>query len=189
MIIVNFPEFIHYNLIKDKNIFKHQIYGCHNCNFDGKLYSHGSYKRNVITEDNSYRITINRVKCPVCGKTHALIPGFLIPYFQHSFVTIKRCLELKYLEDASYSNIINYFQSRNINSYISASAISTFTQRFKSLKSKIRLFFNAFSEMYTNENTTEKELLLFINTYDATTNGKFNLHYFENMPTFFMCKT
>jgi len=189
MIIIKFPDFIQYNLIKDKNIFKQQIYECPNCKFEGRLYNHGSYQRNVITEDNSYRITINRVKCPICGKTHALIPDFLIPYFQHSFYTVKKCLELKFLERYSYKNIIDYFEQRNINSYISAPAISIFVNRFISITSNIRLFFNTYTEIYSNESTSERELLTFINAYNSNSNSQFNLNYFKNMPTFFMCKT
>ena len=91
MIIIKFPDFIQNNLEKNKNIFKQHIYGCPSCIFEGKLYSHGSYLRNLITEDNTCPITIYRVKCPICDKTHALIPDFLIPYFQHSLNTIKKC--------------------------------------------------------------------------------------------------
>lgn len=196
MIMLRFSNFIQNslrneeNILKnEENIFKQQIYECPNCKYEGKLYSHGSYKRNVITEENIFSINIYRVKCPICKNTHALIPDFLIPYFQHSFKTIKKCLELKYLEDASYSNITNYFQCRNTKSYISASTISNFNKRFISVISKVKLFFNTFTEIYSNENTSAKELILFINAYNLTTNGRFNLHYFEYMPSFFMCKT
>ena len=46
------------------------------------LYTHGTYLRNVIDYDNDYIIHIKRVKCRECGTTHALIPDFLLPYFQ-----------------------------------------------------------------------------------------------------------
>ena len=187
MIIIKLPNFIQYNLEKNKNIFKQHIYGCPSCIFEGKLYSHGSYQRNMITEENTFYITIHRVKCPVCGKTHALIPDFLIPYFQHSFSTIKKCLELKYQEDTSYSNIVGYFQSRNINSYFTASHITNFTKRFTDNIHKIKLFFNTFTEIYTTEKSSAKDLVVFINAYDLT-NERFNLHFFQNMPTYFMRK-
>lgn len=189
MIIIKFPDFIQNNLEKNKNIFKQHIYGCPSCMFEGKLYSHGSYMRNLITEDNTFPIAIYRERCPICGKTHALIPDFLIPYFQHSFNTVKKCLELKYMENASYSNIINYFHSRNINSYLTTSNISNFIERFTGNIPKIKLFFNTFTEIYSNENTTAKDLITFINEYESTSNNSFNLHFFKNMPTYFMCKT
>ncbi len=97
--------------------------------------------------------------------------------------------ELKYMENASYSNIINYFHSRNINSYLTTSNISNFIERFTGNIPKIKLFFNTFTEIYSNENTTAKDLITFINEYESTSNNSFNLHFFKNMPTYFMCKT
>lgn len=189
MIIIKFPDFIQYNLEKNKNIFKHQIYGCPSCVFEGKLYSHGSYFRNCITEENTFSITIHRVKCPVCGKTHALIPDFLIPYFQHSFSIVKKCLELKYIDDASYSEIVSYFQSRNINSYFTTPNMSNFIKRFTDNIPEIKSFFNTFTEIYTNENSSSNSLITFINTYESASNKSFNLHFFKNMPSYFMSKT
>lgn len=188
MIIIKFPDFIQNNLEKDKNIFKQQIYGCPSCVFEGKLYNHGSYLRNLITEESSFPISIYRVKCPVCGKTHALIPDILIPYFQHSFRIVKRCLELKYLENESYSSIVNYFHSKSINSYFSAANMSNFIERFTVNIPMIRLFFNTFTEIYTNECTSTKDLVRSINTYDSTSNNGFNVHFFKNMPAYFMSK-
>lgn len=188
MIIIKFPDFIQNNLEKNKNILKHQIYGCPSCVFEGKLYSHGSYLRNLITEEKSFPISIHRVKCPICGKTHALIPDILIPYFQYSFSFVTRCLELKYLEDSSHNFISNYFYSRNINSYFSASQIPNFIKRFTYNIPQIKLFFNNFTEIYSNESNTAKDLIIFINTYDSISNSSFNLHFFKNMPAYFMSK-
>jgi hypothetical protein len=189
MIIIKFPDFIQNNLEKNRNIFKQQIYGCPSCIFEGKLYSHGCYFRNLISEENSFPINIHRVKCPVCGKTHALIPDILIPYFQYDFSIIKKCLEFKYLKNASYSSIANYFHSRNINSYFCAAHMSNFIKRFTCNIPKTRLFFNTFTEIYSNENNTAEDLIIFINTYESTSNKHFNLHFFQNMPTYFMSKT
>ncbi len=47
------------------------------------LISHGRYSRKFI-DDNGDKtdIYIYRVKCNCCGKTHAIIPWFIIPYFK-----------------------------------------------------------------------------------------------------------
>lgn len=188
MIIVKLPNFIQSNL-KNKQIFYRQtIYGCPNCKFAGKLYTHGSYERNVITEDNFYKITIFRVKCPICGKTHALIPDFLIPYFQYSLDTIKKCLELKFCNRASYSKILDYFYCKNFNSYLSATAISGFIKRFMFVLPKTRLFFSTFTKIYSYEDTSEAALLKYIDGYNLNCDSRFNLDYFLNMPRYFMSK-
>ena len=92
-----------YNLNKI-NIVKREIkryekecnYGyieCPCCGSD-KLISYGSYERNVIVYSEYFKIKIKRVMCKECGKTHALIPYFLIPYYQHEKTFIYRvCIE------------------------------------------------------------------------------------------------
>lgn len=186
MIIVKLPNFIQDNLKNGQIFFRQPIYSCPSCNFEGKLYNHGSYERNVITEVESCKITIFRVKCPICGKTHVLIPDFLIPYFQYSLKTILKCLDLKYIEKASYSVILDYFHIKNINSYMSAAAISIFVRRFTFVVPKLRLFFSTFTSLYCHESTSEAELLNHIHSYDSSNDTRFNLHYFQNMPNYFM---
>lgn len=55
---------------------------CPDCGCD-KLISYGTYDRYVVANGISASITIKRVMCKHCGKTHAIIPSFLIPHFQH----------------------------------------------------------------------------------------------------------
>ena len=43
---------------------------------------HGVYERNIIDNNEEYKIKIKRVKCKGCGKTHALLPVFILPYYQ-----------------------------------------------------------------------------------------------------------
>ena len=97
-----------YNLNK-LNIVKKEIkkyeeecnYGyieCPCCSSD-KLIGHGSYERNVIIYNECRRIKIKRVMCKECGKTHALIPYFLIPYYQHEKTFIYRVCEEKILKE------------------------------------------------------------------------------------------
>ena len=92
-----------YNLNKI-NIVKREIkryeeecnYGyieCPCCGSD-KLISYGSYERNVIVYSEYFKIKIKRVMCKGCGKTHAIIPYFLIPYYQYEKTFIYRvCIE------------------------------------------------------------------------------------------------
>ncbi len=62
---------------------------CPYCKSD-KLIRYGSYKRNIGIFGKYYEIKIKRVQCKNCKHTHALIPSFIMPYFQSeaSFIVI-----------------------------------------------------------------------------------------------------
>ncbi len=47
-----------------------------------ELNIHGVYERNIIKNNKDYKIKIKRVKCSECGRTHALLPVFILPYYQ-----------------------------------------------------------------------------------------------------------
>ena len=102
-----------YNLNKI-NIVKREIkkyekecnYGyieCPCCGSD-KLISYGGYERNVVVYNTYTKIKIKRVMCKECGKTHSLIPYFLIPYYQYEKIegverrTIEKIPEKAYRE-------------------------------------------------------------------------------------------
>lgn len=79
------------------------------CCHSTELVSHGYYKRNVIFEFNNQliirRITIKRVKCKKCNKTHALLPIDIIPYKQVVLSVILNCL---YDEEYFNSTFFSY---------------------------------------------------------------------------------
>lgn len=52
----------------------------------GKTTLHDNYSRHVHFSEEVERITICRVKCGGCGKTHAIIPDFIKPY-KHYFAS------------------------------------------------------------------------------------------------------
>lgn len=56
---------------------------CPKCN-STELIKYGTYNRQIcyINEKNIIldTIKIQRVKCKTCGKTHALLPSFIVPY-------------------------------------------------------------------------------------------------------------
>ena len=54
------------------------------CGMSGTLTVHGYYTRRLKTDDHEISLTICRVKCSHCGKTHALLPSLLVPYSQVS---------------------------------------------------------------------------------------------------------
>lgn len=54
------------------------------CGYSGCLTIHGCYTRSLKVDDSKITLSICRVKCSHCGKTHALLPSQLVPYSQVS---------------------------------------------------------------------------------------------------------
>lgn len=86
---------------------------CPCCN-SMQIIKYGFYKRFFIFLINGIvcyeQIKIQRVKCKSCGRTHALLPTFIIPYKQYSLDLISVIL-LK-LETETYEKVSNRY---NIN--------------------------------------------------------------------------
>jgi hypothetical protein len=56
------------------------VFMCSVCS--SPTHRHGWYNR--LVKDDGVRIPILRVKCPLCKKTHAVLPEFLSPYKHYS---------------------------------------------------------------------------------------------------------
>jgi hypothetical protein len=53
------------------------------CNAVGQMVKHAYYERGIILNgDETIIITILRIKCKACNRTHALLPPFIVPYSQ-----------------------------------------------------------------------------------------------------------
>lgn len=50
------------------------------CNVHGECIKYGKYKRTFKVNGRKFIIYIQRIYCKNCGKTHAVIPSFLVPY-------------------------------------------------------------------------------------------------------------
>lgn len=54
------------------------------CGNSGCLHIHGYYERFLKTPAGKLKFRICRVRCECCGKTHAVLPSFIVPYSQIS---------------------------------------------------------------------------------------------------------
>lgn len=110
---------------------------------------YGTYTRNIGIYGSFLTIKIKRIKCKCCGKTHALIPGFIIPYFQ---TTISQLLDIIFnqkkeklpLKDIS----IYYEQSRQFIYFL------------------IKRFNNHFTRLETTFNKDLKDVLIILKCVD-----------------------
>jgi hypothetical protein len=172
-----------------KEIYILPIYGCKFCGYEGMLHRHGYYSRNVITRYYIKRISILRVKCPSCGKTHAILPSFLIPYYQYSLEFIFECLYLSFVMKNSYSKIVNLFNKSNPKLSFCVSNIYSFKRIMRENKSIINSFFTNFDDFYHNmDNPSESSILEKIKSFPRDI-FDFNTKYFEIMPSYFFSKS
>ena len=68
---------------------------CPYCGAKGACKKRGSYERSLVTfpdgKPQVVRLRIPRVQC-TCGKSHALLPDFIVPYLSYSLPMILRIL-------------------------------------------------------------------------------------------------
>ena len=184
MIIVKFPNFIQRILKNSEENFYHVQQGCKNCGYGGNLHRHASYQRNIICRSITTRITIQRVICPDCRKTHALIPSDLIPYFQHTLETILNLLELINTKKQSYTEIIKSFRKFNLS--FSLGHISLYVKRFKTNMYNIEYYFRVYNNIFLEPSGSAAVILVTItNNFNAQ---NLNAKYSAIMNTYFLSK-
>lgn len=68
---------------------------CPYCGAKGTCRSRGSCERNLVTFSDGkpevLRLKVPRVQCP-CGKSHALLPDFIVPYLSYALPMILQIL-------------------------------------------------------------------------------------------------
>ncbi len=188
MIIDGFLKNITKYLDLGKEIYISPIYGCKFCGYEGMLHRHGYYSRNVITKYCIKRIYILRVKCPTCSRTHALLPSFLIPYYQYSLDFIFECLFLSFVMKDSYSKIASLFKGLNPDLSFTGSNISSFKKRMKQNKAIVNSFFVNFDSLYYDmENPSIASIIKKIKLFPNDL-FDFNSSFFDTMEIYFFSK-
>ena len=76
------------------------------CGHIGGLIHHGSYERTVKAPDGEFRLRICRVKCTLCGHTHAILLSSIVPYSQ---ISLKEQVAVihSYKQKAGYTEILS----------------------------------------------------------------------------------
>ncbi len=60
---------------------------CPHCKEKGHFHRHGFYFRSLLYHGVKITLPIGRIYCTHCGRTHALLPAFIIPYRQITLQT------------------------------------------------------------------------------------------------------
>lgn len=69
---------------------------CNQCGFVVHGYYERHFKRKLIPGEKDDKITILRIRCPHCGKTHAVLLSSMIPYSQLSLEDSISVIELEH---------------------------------------------------------------------------------------------
>lgn len=181
MIISVFPNFIQRIIRNSEENFYHVIHGCHQCGYGGNLHRHGSYSRTIICHEITTIIKIQRVICPDCRKTHAIIPSDLIPYFQHTLETIIKLLELIKCKKESYSKLINHFRRYNLS--FSLGHVTLYVKRFESNFCNLCYYYRIYHNSFLPPTASEADALIHLNRFELNI---FNEDYFNKMPNYFL---
>lgn len=122
-----------------KNIDFHKL-SC-SCGMSGQLIKHAYYNRHIKTPEGVITLTILRVKCTCCGKTHAIFPEIIVPYSQ-ILLTDHISIINAYNNDSSFEPIMmsNEFIDESNISYIIKQYLRYWKERLISFK--IPLDFN-----------------------------------------------
>lgn len=104
------------------------------CGHSGCLTIHGYYSRPLKADDSTVSLSICRVKCSQCGKTHALLPSLLVPYSQVSLQDQVSIISI-YEDSGNYEDIMG--KTPSIDENLIASIIRRYVKHWLQ---KIRSF-------------------------------------------------
>lgn len=138
---------------------------CPDCDSD-ELISYGTYERYVVANGVSMPITIKRVMCKHCGRTHAIIPSFLIPHFQHLASFINSIIILAIVKKNKNKELEARFE-------LTRQLIKHWKLRFEEFRTRL----------LTYKNLTLKELLLepFSSDFSRSFYERYNVLYFSKI--------
>ena len=119
------------------------------CGQKAQLIKHGYYNRKLKSCDGFVTLSILRLRCQSCGKTHAILPGFIVPYSQISLddqLLIIRChLQRNAFEPIMLANLL--IDENNIR-YIIRQYLSHWSERLASFGGSIDSFITSMCFKY-----------------------------------------
>lgn len=98
-----------------KERLPHLDYLCPLCGAKHPHWSfYANYERYLISFEHgatvTHRISVTRLNCSSCGRTHAILPEIIIPYGSYSLVFILTVLRDYYLSQMTVRDICDKFQ-------------------------------------------------------------------------------
>ena len=99
------------NLINKFNITIHTM-ECPRCHAKGSLIFYGHRVRKFIFVTRTVLINAQRCRCKECGAIHIILPSFVVPGFNHVYLSIRKVLNKepdRSLEDSYFYRFIKSF--------------------------------------------------------------------------------
>jgi hypothetical protein len=81
------------------------------CQASGCLIRWGTYARWARTGNMDYRISIQRVRCKACGRTHSLLPDFLHPHRHYVIHLLQHVVSLYLIAGLGWKRLMNRLPS------------------------------------------------------------------------------
>lgn len=138
------------------------------CNHSGCLSIHGYYNRSIKVSDGKVLFRICRVKCSCCGRTHALLLSYMIPYSQIS-INDQTAIIIAYEEGRLAAEVMDHTPSIDESNlrYILSSYCKHWKQRLLAFQIKLsqklsRSCFFYFNRQFMQIKNTPN--ILFLNT-------------------------
>jgi hypothetical protein len=66
----------------------------------------GTYQRWACTAEEEYRLTIQRLRCRVCGRTHSLLPDFLHPHRHYVLDLLQQVMWLYLMAGVGFGRLM-----------------------------------------------------------------------------------
>lgn len=106
------------------------------CSHSACLSVHGYYRRGVKLSSGTVRLRILRVRCSVCGATHAILPASLVPYSQIP-LTDQQQICLNYENGSSSASVCEYNPSIDENNI--KSILRSYRNRWREMLRSLRI--------------------------------------------------
>jgi hypothetical protein len=81
---------------------------CPDCQANGRLIRWGTYERSARTGVVDYRISIQRIRCKACGRTHSLLPDFLHPHRHYVIRLLQHVVSLYLIAGLGWKRLMNH---------------------------------------------------------------------------------
>jgi hypothetical protein len=182
--IIDFKR--NYNTYSEEILNNYDVfeYICPSCGAKHSFIRHATYERNVsfIDKDNSVketRITVLRLLCKSCKRTHAILPNDIIPYCIYSFSYIIHVLTERFVACKNITDICGELG-------ISFQILYIFINRFLMFADSCA--YVLINLGFINPDNRIKKLLVYIHSYEKVYHDFSAKYFFFSAWMFLMSK-